>query len=187
MRRLMLGLIVGTSAAYAGPIHYDEGTGGDLEGVLGPTFVLGSGNNRISGTFGSLAEFDSFEIVVPEGQHVDRIRLVLDPQPGVTWLTSFRIGNVFQDVRSTDRRVDLFDQLMPLGPGTYDVTQAYYSGNAPDLTTGYSWSIHATPRTVPEPGTMALMGSGLVALFMLVRRRRTEADSGTKAERRGRN
>ncbi|HET9148504.1 MAG TPA: PEP-CTERM sorting domain-containing protein [Acetobacteraceae bacterium] len=43
-----------------------------------------------------------------------------------------------------------------------------------NLVTGqtYSFAVQETPQTVPEPDTLALLGSGLLGLVLVARRRK---------------
>jgi hypothetical protein len=184
---MVLGLLILGSPAWAIPIHYFEELDGDLAGSSedGPLtrLRLGVGDNTIggywgNGCFGQCVDFDSFRFIVPRNTVLDRIALQFIPldQTQAAWMTCFRIGDMFQEVFRdvsaplfSATATTMFDAILPLRSGRYQLDQAYFSGNLGTMDALYVWTMHAT--RVPEPGTLTLMVGGMVALMWLRRRR----------------
>ena len=57
------------------------------------------------------------------------------------------------------------------GPAVFSFTSQYVPGQTVDSITTFSASTAVTPSAVPEPSTLALLGSGVLAMAGVVRRR----------------
>jgi hypothetical protein len=59
----------------------------------------------------------------------------------------------------------------PYGPAVFSFTSQYVAGQTVDSITSFSASTAVIPSAVPEPSTLALLGTGVLAMAGLVRRR----------------
>jgi hypothetical protein len=57
------------------------------------------------------------------------------------------------------------------GPAVFSFTSQYVAGQTVDSITSFSASTAVIPSAVPEPSTLALLGTGVLAMAGLVRRR----------------
>jgi hypothetical protein len=57
------------------------------------------------------------------------------------------------------------------GPAVFSFTSQYVAGQTVDSITTFSASTSAVPSAVPEPSTLALLGTGVLTMAGLVRRR----------------
>ena len=169
--------------AWAGPITYNEAVGGELAGQSIGTFDIGA--NTVTGSETTLngVSFDSFLFTVTAGQQLDGIVLTTLSSPqGFTLAppgpisTPTRYG--FLLLGSSNVGSDFLPSLLqsdpgktataPLPAGTYQV----FLGS-PGLSTNYEYTFNVSAaKPVPEPGTLALMGMGVIGLACRWRRAR---------------
>lgn len=173
-----LALLRFAAPASAAPIVYNEAIDGDLPqgGAPLPTFTFDLGVNTVSGTTDNSTDFDAIAFTVPGGMEMSEGDLVLSDLTGdvtsVFW--SLREGNITASGALVDGSVGAtspgVDSFGPLSDGTYylsPISIATVAGGG-FHSAAYTYSFTVTP--IPEPGALAMLGVGSLAL--LSRRRR---------------
>jgi hypothetical protein len=179
---------------------YDEAIHGDLSGTAAsPTpWSLSAGANPLIGTAGTNAlagtDFDLVAIEIPAGHQLDSITLVSYTNPdvfamsfvglqaGSPWLDGFGFDIVgyslmgWTHIQTPMAGVDLLPHIqshanppefaIPLPSGVYTMLLE-------DVDTTISYSLLYNVSAVPEPGSIALVASSIMAISALRRRRRT--------------
>lgn len=183
----LLMLTVGTTAQ-AVPIMHDESVDGSVESAS--PYVLDVGANNWMGTvFTPDDSTDIWTAMLQAGQEIVGIRWqwsATDPN-AVNTLTTFEILDPFssnivdhrapasgvQDI--VDSGFSILDPTLPqttVGPYIFDIIAGTISPAA-------SWSVTVTVAeagtVIPEPGTALLLGTGLLGLLAVGRRRRRRA------------
>jgi len=196
---LVFACAVRTSAA--SPIVFSETVSGDLgEGFPAQLFTLDVGVNTISGNthvlfelpFNFSVDFDDFAITIPAGLELGGITYAFVPvvTPGTTSATSeyqLGAGNTSPSPPLASATIDFqgpllvfpFASALPLGAGTYAVNQSQMSGAGEGLvgfSADYTWAftvrqLAEDPVPVPEPASLFLLASGLLAGARRWRRR----------------
>ena len=180
-------LVTANNPASAAPIVYDESVSGEVDLTYSTSpFLLDIGVNRVLGTT-SYLDFDSFAFDVPAGMRLAQVDLLFrvtdDPNIDSPLSTSFEIDddqNQFGpglDFESFDFSIvsspqnSLFASVLPLGPGGFEILGGSMTASE-FWTVHYEWNLVVEPAaTVPEPGTIALIGIGLPALLGYRKRR----------------
>lgn len=193
IRRIFLGafvlfcLVTTSNPAAAAPIVYNESDSGEVDLTYSTSpFLLDIGVNRILGTT-SYVDFDSFAFDIPAGlrlTHVDLLfRVIDDPDIDSALSTSFTIdddqnqsgpGLAFEDFDFSvvsSPLTSLFAAVLPLGPGGFEMLGGSMTASE-FWTLHYEWNLVVEPASsVPEPGTIALLGIGLPAVLSYRKRR----------------
>lgn len=196
-------LITFATTARATPLNFVDGVDGTLtEGAPFPVLSLGTGANTVSGTgFAQFAtppfaaDFDSFEFTVPVGTMLDyigysstvtgetneslnslRMEAFIDGEPSGTALACQEFYIVNKGGAGPTCFVppgNTFGAVLPLYSGTYLLYEGQYeASDYSDTTWNYTWTLNVDP--VPEPGTLALVGTGLAMGLGLRRRKRAQ-------------
>jgi hypothetical protein len=177
--------------AWAAPITYNEGVGGELAGQSIGTFDIGANTVTASETTQSGVSFDAFLFTVAAGQQLDGIVLTSLSSVGVQGFTLAPPGPLDLSTRygflllgSSNVGSDFLPLLLqsdpgktataPLPAGTYQV----FVGSSASSNYEYTFNVSAA-KPVPEPGALALMGIGLVGVAF--RWRRTLSATGFRA------
>jgi PEP-CTERM motif len=176
---LMLMTAFVTPAA-ATPISYSESVSGDLVAALpAPTVLtLDVGVNTVSGTTHLLPDVDgdSFAFSVPVGMVVTNVSFAfVRTRGGTAGQIGFVLDNgntIFVPPVLAQQLVDLFGASpvvmfasgLPLSAGTYGITTSSVSEAGGGWTADYTWSLTVAPTatSVPEPASVALLGSVLL-------------------------
>jgi len=174
----------------ATPITYSEEVSGDLPIALSTTLFLGVGLNTVSGTigYGTTGDYDldSFSFVVPTGGKLDRIdvtmSMVSGDSMGSNWLVYGRSSSDDSFYRHN---------LMVQAPGSAFITEAFSGVNYIQASSmsgnggwfgAYVFSMNVVDEAaVPEPGSTALFGVGVLAAFLIRRRQSKQALPKAKA------
>jgi hypothetical protein len=175
---LMTGFV---RSAAATPISYSEAVSGDLTSPLpAPTvFALDVGANTVSGTStygpGDSLDFDSFAFSVPVGMMVTNISYAFvrggTATAGSTGFV-FGTGNIFTSNLGSQTvnlfgasPVVMFASGLPESAGIYGITNNLLSRSGDFWTDNYTWTLTVAPTAtaVPEPVSLVLLGSGLIA------------------------
>lgn len=177
---IALSLLAAPLTMNAAPIHYDEAVDGDLHSTS-PYLDLGVGANTISGAFHP-TDFDPINFRVSEGTALIGMQILMPRRdaPGIlatayslSRISPSRIfyGNsekIYLPTPYSDFiNVFSFDIL---GPGDYQLwhgSMHYQSGTIRPHP--YTWKLIV--RSVPEPGTFALLGLGLIGMGYARRRK----------------
>jgi hypothetical protein len=174
-------LVTASNPASAAPIVYDESVSGEVDLTYSTSpFLLDIGVNRILGTT-SYVDFDSFAFDIPAGLQLTQVdllfRVIDDPDIDSALWTSFTIdddqnqsgpGLAFEEFDFSvvsAPLTSLFAAVLPLGPGGFEMLGGSMTASE-FWTLHYEWNLVVEPAaTVPEPGTIALLGIGLPALL----------------------
>jgi hypothetical protein len=194
---LFAGFFTSPLAAFGPPLDYSETISGDLPSQPSTAFAFDFGANTVSGTthlavvVGDVhfdVDFDSFAFTLPAGSSLAAMSLAFATtssnasKADAELALCFDIGGCgagaigFQTVdflATSPVSVD-FGGALPLGSGIYTL-DTHGLGIAPISTslpeswsTDYVWTFNV----IPEPGSIALAGLGLVLLGVARRRSR---------------
>ena len=165
-------------------VIYSEAVSGDLPGdqtfpellkelIPGTNTILG--NDSLNTDIGS--QGDTFGLTLGANQHIDSILLSItnntntaDSFTTTVFQSPFIQVQQFVQVAGTVGAID-FDPFGSQLPGQYNFSTQYVTANQPTQGFDWQWDIQVS-NTVPEPGSLPLLGLGVGALGLASLRRR---------------
>lgn len=180
-------VLVGCSAAIAGPVTYDESVSGDLDAANPKTFVLDAGTNSIVGRTGFYPQSaspgysddrDSFFVQVSGGVLVTSASLTLTRDYGnlfgFEWLV-VKDGDWAHPPSITADGAGTKAISVDLSPGLYYFHHGSMGGSiGSEYDYRFEFNAVGSTATVPEPGSCSAVAAALASL-VFVRRRKDQA------------